>query len=143
MTQKWNRDIVDRFYGSGISNAYLGDEDQGQMSAWFLMSAIGLFQTDGGTRVDPIYEIGSPLFEKIVIDLGNQYQRGKKFIIEAKNSSFTNKYIQSASLNGKTLNNFWFPASELLKGGTLTLIMGPDPNKNWGIESMPPSISKH
>lgn len=142
LTQKWNRDILDRFYGYGISNAYLGDEDQGQMSAWFLMSAIGLFQTDGGTRVDPIYEIGSPLYEKIVIDLGNQYQRGKKFVIEAKNSSFANKYVQSASLNGQPLNNFWFPASELLKGGKLTLIMGSTPNESWGIEKMPPDVSK-
>ena len=60
LTQKWNRDIVSRFYGYGVSNAYLGDEDQGQMSAWFLMSSLGLFQTDGGTRSEPIYEIGSP-----------------------------------------------------------------------------------
>ncbi|MEC3907041.1 GH92 family glycosyl hydrolase [Tamlana sp. 2201CG12-4] len=139
LTQKWNRDILSRFYGYGISNAYLGDEDQGQMSAWFMMSALGLFQTDGGTRSEPIYEIGSPLFERIEIDLGNQYNRGRKFIIEAKNSSFNNKYIQSATLNGKELKNFWFPASELLKGGKLELVMGPEPNKQWGVNEMPPS----
>jgi len=139
LTQKWNRDIVDRFYGSGISNAYLGDEDQGQMSAWFLMSSLGLFQTDGGTRTEPIYEIGSPLFEKIEIDLGNQYNRGKTFVIEAKNASFNNKYIQRATLNGKSLKNFWFPASELLKGGSLILEMGPEPNKEWGVDEMPKS----
>jgi predicted alpha-1,2-mannosidase len=137
LTQKWNRDILARFYGSGISNAYLGDEDQGQMSAWFIMSALGLFQTDGGTRSEPIYEIGSPLFEKITIDLGNQYNRGKQFIIEAKNSSFLNKYIQSATLNGRPLNNFWFPVSELLKGGKLELEMGPRPNKEWGLHALP------
>ncbi|MEQ8216782.1 MAG: GH92 family glycosyl hydrolase [Arenibacter sp.] len=141
LTQKWNRDILSRFYGYGISNAYLGDEDQGQMSAWFMMSAMGLFQTDGGTRTEPIYEIGSPLFEKIEIDLGNQYGRGKTFIIEAKNTSFNNKYIQSATLNGNELKNFWFPASELLKGGTLKLIMGPEPNKNWGLGKMPESVN--
>ena len=137
LTQKWNRDIMDRFYGYGISNAYLGDEDQGQMSAWFMMSSIGLFQTDGGTRAEPIYEIGSPLFKKIEIDLGNQYNRGKQFIIEAKNNSFTNKYVQSATLNGNELKNFWFPASELLKGGILILEMGPEPNKLWGIANTP------
>ena len=141
LTQKWNRDILSRFYGYGISNAYLGDEDQGQMSAWFMMSAMGLFQTDGGTRTEPIYEIGSPLFEKIEIDLGNQYGRGKTFIIEAKNTSFNNKYIQSATLNGNELKNFWFPAGELLKGGTLKLIMGPEPNKNWGVDKMPESVN--
>ena len=142
LTQKWNRDILARFYGYGVSNAYLGDEDQGQMSAWFLMSSIGLFQTDGGTRVNPIYEIGSPLFKRIEIDLGNQYNRGKTFIIEANNNSFNNKYIQSATLNGKELNNFWFPTSELLKGGKLELEMGPKPNKNWGTAQLPENINK-
>lgn len=141
LTQKWNRDILSRFYGYGISNAYLGDEDQGQMSAWFLMSAMGLFQTDGATRTEPIYEIGSPLFEKIEIDMGNQYGRGKAFIIEAKNTSHYNKYVQSATLNGNELKNFWFPASELLKGGSLKLIMGPEPNKTWGVGKMPESVN--
>ena len=60
LTQKWSRAIMERYYGYGVSDAYLGDEDQGQMSAWFVMNAIGLFQTDGGTRVKPVYEIGSP-----------------------------------------------------------------------------------
>jgi predicted alpha-1,2-mannosidase len=137
LTQKWSRDIMTRFYGYGISNAYLGDEDQGQMSAWFLMSSIGLFQTDGGTRSQPIYEIGSPLFKKIEIDLGNQYNRGKSFVIEAKNSTFLNKYIQNATLNGNALKNFWFPASELLKGGKLELEMGSEPNKEWGVSHLP------
>jgi len=141
MTQKWNRDILSRFYGYGVSNAYLGDEDQGQMSAWFMMSAMGLFQTDGGTRTEPIYEIGSPIFKKIEIDLGEKYGRGKSFVIEAKNTSFSNKYVQSATLNGKELSNFWFPAKELLKGGQLELQMGPEPNTNWGVEKMPPSVS--
>ena len=64
---------MERYYGYGIANAYLGDEDQGQMSAWFIMAALGLFQTDGGCRVDPIYEIGSPIFDKIDIDLNPDY----------------------------------------------------------------------
>jgi predicted alpha-1,2-mannosidase len=133
LTQKWSRSIMERYYGYGIANAYLGDEDQGQMSAWFIMAAIGLFQTDGGCRVDPIYEIASPLYEKIEIDLGGRYGRGQKFIIEARNASRLNMYVQSAKLNGKVLNDFRFPASELLKGGKLELEMGPEPNKDWGI----------
>ncbi len=132
LTQKWSRAILDRYYGYGIANAYLGDEDQGQMSAWFIMTSIGLFQTDGGCRVDPIYEITSPLYERIEIDLGYRYGRGNKFIIEAKKVSRKNKYIQSAKLNGIELNDFKFPASELLKGGILQLEMGALPNKNWG-----------
>lgn len=137
LTQKWSRSIVDRYYGHEVSNAYLGDEDQGQMSAWFVMNALGLFQTDGGTRVNPVYEIGSPLFKKSVIDLGQQFGRGKTFTIEAKNTSRKNVYVQSAKLNGKPLNNFWFNASDLLKGGSLILEMGPQPNMNWGIGTLP------
>ncbi|MCY1722462.1 GH92 family glycosyl hydrolase [Prolixibacteraceae bacterium Z1-6] len=133
LTQKWSRSIIERYYGSGVANAYLGDEDQGQMSAWFVMVSMGLFQTDGGCSSEPVYEIGSPLYEKIEIDLGRQFGRGDKFIIEARNTSRLNKYVQSARLNGKDLNDFKFPASELLKGGKLELEMGPQPNKKWGL----------
>lgn len=133
LTQKWSRSIIDRYYGYGIANAYLGDEDQGQMSAWFVMAAIGLFQTDGGCRTDPIYEIASPLFEKTVINLKGLYGRGDKFTVTAKNASRKNKYVQSATLNGQPLESFYFPASELLKGGELILEMGDTPNKTWGV----------
>ena len=102
------------------------------MSAWFIMAAIGLFQTDGGCRVDPIYEIGSPLFEKVEIDLGRRFGRGDQFTIEAKNASLLNQYVQSAKLNGVVLNDFKFSARALLKGGKLELEMGSEPNKNWG-----------
>lgn len=134
-TQKWTRSILERYYGYGIGNAYLGDEDQGQMSAWFVMAALGLFQTDGGCSVDPVYEIASPLFEKIEIDLGGRFGRGKKFVIEAKAASRKNMYVQSAILNGKVLKSFKFSASELLKGGSLILQMGAKPNEKWGIDN--------
>ncbi|MGQ8335483.1 GH92 family glycosyl hydrolase [Sunxiuqinia sp. A32] len=133
LTQKWSRSIIEKYYGTGEANAYLGDEDQGQMSAWFVMASIGLFQMDGGCRQEPIYEIASPLYSKIVIDLGEKYGRGNQFVIEAENASRANKYVQSAKLNGKDLNTFWFPAIELLQGGKLTLLMGDQPNKDWGI----------
>ena len=134
LTQKWSRSIIERYYGTGLANAYLGDEDQGQMSAWLVMASLGLFQIDGGCSTDPVYEIASPLYEKIVIDLGERYGRGKQFTIEAKNASRRNKYVQSARLNGQPLTSFRFPASELLKGGSLILEMGPEPNTKWGIE---------
>jgi predicted alpha-1,2-mannosidase len=132
LTQKWARSVVERYYGSGVANAYLGDEDQGQMSAWFVMSALGLFQTDGGCRINPVYEIGSPLYRRAVIHLGGRYGRGKDFVIEARNTSRRNIYVQSATLNGKPLQTFCFPASELLGGGKLVLQMGPSPNRMWG-----------
>jgi len=137
LTQRWSRAIVERYYGNGLANAYLGDEDQGQMSAWFVMAALGLFQTDGGCRVNPIYEIGSPLFEKTVIHLGNRYDRGKAFTIEARDTSRKNVYVQSAELNGSKLDTFWFPVDELLKGGKLVLQMGPEPNRQWGVGRLP------
>lgn len=135
LTQRWSRSIIDKYYGYGIANAYLGDEDQGQMSAWFVMAALGLFQTDGGCSTEPIYEIASPLFEKAVIDLGHRYNRGGTFTIEARDVSRKNKYVQSATLNGQRLDSFCFPASELLRGGSLVLQMGDKPNTAWGIKS--------
>lgn len=136
LTQKWSRSIIERYYGTGTANAYLGDEDQGQMSAWFVMAALGLFQTDGGCSTEPVYEIASPLYEKVVIDLGERFGRGKTFTIEAHNVSRSNKYVQSVLLNGKPLQSFRFPASELLKGGSLILEMGPEPNGAWGTISL-------
>ena len=133
-TQRWSRSILERYYGCGTANAYLGDEDQGQMSAWAVMASLGLFQTDGGCSTTPVYEIASPLFEEAVIDLGGRYGRGQKFTIRARNASRNNIYVQSAVLNGKPLESFKFPASELLKGGELVLEMGPEPSTDWGVE---------
>lgn len=135
LTQKWSRSILNRYYGYGVSNAYLGDEDQGQMSAWFVMAAIGLFQVDGGCSINPTYGIASPLYKEVTIDLGKRFGRGSKFTIKANNVSRKNMYIQSASLNGKALSSSIFPASELLKGGELILEMGPKPNEKWGLLS--------
>ena len=123
LTQRWTRSVLERYYGYGVWNAYLGDEDQGQMSAWFVMAAMGLFQTDGGCRKEPIYELASPLFPKITIHLGQRYGRGKDFVIEARNASADNLYIRKATLNGKPLTTFSFPAKALLKGGRLVLEM--------------------
>ncbi|GHU98283.1 hypothetical protein FACS1894159_00520 [Bacteroidia bacterium] len=134
LTQRWTRSIADRFYGIGAANAYLGDEDQGQMSGWLVMSGIGLFQTDGGARCNPIYEIGSPLYDKVEIDLGGRYGRGQKFTVIAKNNSRLNMYVQKATLNGRPLDSFAFPASEVLNGGELILEMGPKPNEKWGLK---------
>lgn len=133
-TQRWSRSILDRYYGTGIANAYLGDEDQGQMSAWAIMASLGLFQTDGGCAVEPVYEIASPAFEEVVIDLGGRYGRGRTFTIKAPNASRKNVYVQRVTLNGKPLQGFRFPASELLQGGEMVVEMGPEPNRNWGVE---------
>ena len=138
LTQKWVREILENYYGAGHLDGYPGDEDQGQMGSWYVMGAIGLFQVDGGVSTEPVYEIASPLFEKTTIQLDDKYYSGKEFVIIANNNSKTNKYIQSATLNGKVLNNFWIYHSELVKGGELVLEMGSVPNKEWAINSTIP-----
>lgn len=143
LTQKWTREIMSRYYGTTPLHGWLGDEDEGQMGAWYVMAAMGLFETNGGTSVKPVYEIGSPLFKKITIRLDEKYYSGKTFTIEARNTSDSNRYIQSATLDGKPLNKPWFYHSELVDGGSLVLQMGPRPNKQWGSrpQDAPPSLS--
>jgi lysophospholipase L1-like esterase len=143
LTQKWARAIMDLYYGSTPEDGWLGDEDQGQMGAWYAMSAMGLFEMDGGTALKPVYEIGSPLFRKITIHLDPEYYPGGEFVIEAPGNSKENMYIQSATLNGKPLNKPWFYHDQLVKGGKLVLKMGPKPNKKWGSnpDDAPPSMS--
>ena len=101
-----------------------GNEDVGQMSAWYILSSVGLYQVDpvGGRFV-----IGSPLFDKATVNVG----AGKTFTVVAKNNSDRNIYVQSARLNGKALKNSYFDFNDIRHGGTLELVMGPKPSK-WG-----------
>ena len=116
---------MDQYYGSTPYHGWLGDEDEGQMGSWFVMAAMGLFETDGGASIKPFYEIGSPLFPKVTIILDNHYYKGKTFTIEAQNTSKVNKYIQSATFNGKPLTRPWVYHQDVVDGGRLVLIMGP------------------
>ena len=101
-----------------------GNEDVGQMSAWYILSSVGLYQVDpvGGRFV-----IGSPLFDKATVNVGG----GKTFTVVAKNNSDRNIYVQSARLNGKALKNSYIDFNDIRHGGTLELVMGPKPSK-WG-----------
>ncbi|CCH01610.1 alpha-1,2-mannosidase [Fibrella aestuarina BUZ 2] len=137
LTQKWTRAICDEFYGTEPIHGYgYGqDEDQGQLGSWYVMAALGLFDVKGFTDLRPIVELGSPVFDKATIRLGD----GKQLRIEAKNNSAQNVYVQSATFNGKPLTNCWLYRDELMKGGKLTFVMGSQPNTNWGIQTPPPS----
>ncbi|WP_132530652.1 GH92 family glycosyl hydrolase [Pedobacter psychrotolerans] len=137
LTQKWTRAICDEFYGTESIHGYgYGqDEDQGQLGSWYVMASIGLFDVKGLTDARPTLQIGSPVFDQSEIRLGN----GKKLLIKTSNNSKQNVYVQSATWNGKTLNNAWLYRDELMKGGTLTLKMGDQPNQNWGVKLPPPS----
>jgi len=104
------------------------------------MAALGLFQTDGGCRVDPVYELGSPLYPKATIQLSKEHYGGKTFTVVAHNASRTNRYIQSARLNGKRLDTWWIRQRDVVRGGTLELELGPQPNADWGAAApLPPS----
>lgn len=135
MTQNKVRQMLDLWYDTtpfGLS----GDEDGGSMSSWYVLNSIGIYPQCPGR---PIYDIGSPIFEEVIINVGE----GKEFIIEAENVSKQNKYIQSAELNGQPHNKTWIEHSDIVKGGKLKFIMGPRPNKSWGssIDSRAPSMS--
>ncbi|ADF51588.1 glycosyl hydrolase family 92 [Zunongwangia profunda SM-A87] len=112
-----------------------GDEDGGGMSSFVVFSQLGFYPVTPGL---PIYVIGSPFFEKSEVTLEN----GKTFTIVAENFSKDNKYIQSATLNGKNWDNPWFTHTDLENGGTLVLKMGNKANKDWGSkpENAPPSF---
>ncbi len=132
-TQKRIRMLLETFFTDNLFGIP-GDEDGGGMSSFIVFSMMGFFQVTPGI---PVYTIGSPVFEKVSIDLPN----GKAFTLIAENSSETNKYIQEAFLNGKPMNKAWFTHKDLIKGGSLKLIMGSHPNKQWGSnkEDLPPS----
>ena len=127
---KFKAPINDRIY-KATPDGYLEemDDDYGCMSGWYAMSAMGLYQVCPG---DPVYQISSPIFEKVIIKLNGQIYKGKEFVIAAINLSKENYYIQSATLNGKPLNRSWISHDEITKGGKLTFVMGKEPNKEWG-----------
>jgi predicted alpha-1,2-mannosidase len=128
-TQFWSRQICKRAYHNTVEGL-VGNEDVGQMSAWYVLAASGLHPVCPG---DTRYEITSPVFKRVQVNLDPTYAKGKSFTIIAKNNSATNIYIQSAKLNNKTYNNCWIDHKTLTNGGVLELKMGDKPNKNWGI----------
>jgi len=134
-TQRRVRQMMDIWYGDGPLGIP-GDDDGGETSSWYVLSALGFYPECPGS---PVYEIGSPIFEKSTITMGN----GKKFVIIANHVSSQNKYIQSTKLNGKPLNKPWFSHSDIANGGMLVLEMGDTPNDRWGsaAEDAPPSMS--
>jgi predicted alpha-1,2-mannosidase len=133
LTQKWVRKVKEAYGDITPYGGYYDDEDQGQMGALGVLMAIGLFEVDGGCAAEPAYEITSPIFDQVEIALNPAYYPGKTFTIKTENNSPENMYIQSARLNGKPLERFYFSHNEFVKGGILEIILGPEPNKQWGI----------
>jgi len=108
---------------------HCGNVDCGQMSAWYIFSALGFYPVN---PVSGIYAIGSPVVSKAVLHLNAKFFPGRKFTVVAEKNSVDNIYIQSATLNGQALNRPWITRAEVTAGGTLKLKMGPKPNPDWG-----------
>jgi len=134
-TQQHIREVMDKIYNA-TENGYPGDEDEGQMSSWYVLSAMGIYSVCPGTDQ---YVIGSPVFKRVTITLEN----GKKFIIEANNNSKQNVYIQSGTLNGKPYSHNFIKHSDIVNGGVLHFEMGNQPALNRGTneEDRPFSLS--
>ncbi|MGN1266180.1 MAG: GH92 family glycosyl hydrolase [Muribaculaceae bacterium] len=137
LTQEWTRKICAGAYGTDVMGL-CGNEDVGQMSAWYVFAASGFHPLCPG---DGIYILTSPVFNEVTIHLDDHFYGGGKFVIKAVNNSAENVYIQSARLNGKPLNRAWIKHSEVVSGGELELVMGPKPNKKFGTQ-LPPDTMK-
>ena len=132
-TQERVRDILDTQYRDepdGIS----GNEDCGQMSAWYVLSALGFFPANPASGV---YVIGSPLFPRAEVQVGE----GRTFTVVAEGASPGNRYVQSASLDGEPMIRGYLHHWEVVGGGELTLVMGPEPNQEWGAHVPIPEVS--
>ncbi len=124
-TQFRVRQIMVQFY-KPEPDGLIGNEDCGQMSAWYVLSAAGFYPVTPGSTV---YVIGTPLFPEVRFNLEN----GRSFVVRARGVSNRNIYVQSARLNGKPYNKSYFVHSDLMYGGELILEMGPQPNAKWGV----------
>ncbi len=135
-TQARTREIMQKFYRTG-PGGLSGNEDMGSLSSWYVLSSMGIYPVTPGSSQ---YAIGSPLFDAVEINVKDN----KKFTIKANNNSTNNKYIQSATLNGKPFNRCFIDQSEITAGGELVFEMGATPNKGWGVgkDAVPYSLTK-
>jgi predicted alpha-1,2-mannosidase len=122
-TQEHVRSLLETKYADSPSGL-AGNDDCGQMSAWYVMSALGFYPVTPGM---PIYQIGSPLFDDATIQLDS----GRRFRIRAEGASAGKRYIQSATLNGVPLNRYWINHAEIVAGGELIFVMSSRPTTSW------------
>jgi predicted alpha-1,2-mannosidase len=124
LTQKWSRYVCANAYATGPAGL-AGNDDCGQMSAWYVLAAAGFYPVAPASGV---YALGSPLFDEVAFTTS----RGTRFTIEARHNSAQNLYVQSATLDGRPLHRAWITHEEIVRGGRLTFVMGAEPNTAWG-----------
>ena len=124
LTQYWSRKVIDKAF-SGLSPAtgYNGDEDQGLMGSLAVLMKMGLFQMNGGTDNNSEYQIGSPIFDVVTINLNQDYYKGEKFVIKAKNNDPNNVYLNKATHNEEVILDFTIKHKDITNGGELILEM--------------------
>ena len=138
LTQKWTRRICDVAYGTDVLGL-CGNEDVGQMSAWYVLAAMGLHPVNPG---DNLYILTSPVFEEVELKLDPDFYSEEKFTVRAYNNTPENVYIQQARLNGKKLDRAWITHDEIVRGGLLEFEMGAKPNKEFGTKRLPSSSNR-
>lgn len=123
-TQFWTRTICNEFYGTdGVHGyGYGQDEDQGQLGAWYVMASLGLFDVKGLTGENPTFQLGSPAFDNIRIELNKDFYSGDNITIDVKNNAPENYYVKSAKMNGKKLEGIHIPFHELVQGAHIEII---------------------
>lgn len=139
-TQYWVRRIQTEAYRKGPFG-FCGNEDVGQMSAWFVLTAMGIHPV---APADGVYNLNTPLFRRMEISLNSKYHKclkADKLIIETDTYPVQNPYIQKVYLNGQPINRPWITYDEIFNGGLLYFQLGAAPDFNWGINSVPPSLS--
>ena len=131
LTQYWTRKIVADYYDTSPYRGWQGEEDEGQLTAYYVLLALGLFEMDGGCAVHPGYDLTSPAFARAVIHLDPRHYRGRDLVIETTGGP-GDVYIQSASFDGRSLAAPRIDHAVLARGGTLRFVLGPKPNERWG-----------
>jgi putative alpha-1,2-mannosidase len=143
LAQKWVRRVMAQAKSDTTPfGGYGGDEDQGQMGCLNALMAMGLFNVQGGCNREPFYELTSPIFDRITIHLHPKYHGGGTFVIETEGNGPGERYIQSVELNGEPWPKPWIRHADFVAGGTLRIVLGPEPNRGWGSrpEDAPPSM---
>jgi predicted alpha-1,2-mannosidase len=138
-TQARIRQVMTTLYDNKVGGI-CGNDDCGQMSAWYVLSAVGFYPVSPASCV---YVLGSPMVDRATIRLDPKFHKGAAFTVIAENNSPKNVYVQSATLNGRPLTRSWITHAEVVAGGELVLKMGPEPNKTWGQkpEDRPPAVA--
>ncbi|HZZ57245.1 MAG TPA: GH92 family glycosyl hydrolase, partial [Opitutaceae bacterium] len=132
LTQKYVRQSLGQYWDPSPLAGWAGEEDEGQLSALYVLWAMGLFEMKGGCDVHPGYDLTSPLFDRIVLHLDPRYYPGGAFTIVAHGQGAEDEYVQSARLNGRPYARAWLSHEDLVRGGTLEYDLGAAPNPRWG-----------